>query len=65
MRVVGRVVGIDRRPAHLEARNTCWWGALQVSTAQLRRYMRPTSLSTLMAGRHGEKKAPILETGRQ
>ena len=48
-------------PTHLEARNTCWWGTLQVSTAQLLRYMSPISLSTLNAGRHGEKKAPILQ----
>lgn len=45
----------------LEARNTCWWGTLQVSTAQLLRYMSPISLRTLKAGRHGEKKDPILE----
>lgn len=45
----------------LEARKTCWWGTLQVSTAQLRRYMSPMSLRTLKAGRHGEKKAPILK----
>lgn len=45
----------------LEARKTCWWGTLQVSTAQLLRYMSPISLRTLNAGRHGEKKAPILQ----
>lgn len=45
----------------LEARNTCGWGTLQVSTAQLLRYISPTSLRTLNAGRHGEKKEPILE----
>lgn len=46
---------------NLEARNTCWWGTLQVSTAQLLRYISPMSLRTLTAGRHGEKKAPILK----
>lgn len=45
----------------LDARNSCWCGTLQVSTAQLRRYMSPISLRTLNAGRHGEKKDPILE----
>lgn len=54
----------DPTPTDLEARNTCWWGTLQVSTAQLLRYMSPISLRTLKAGRQGEKKAPILEPGR-
>lgn len=56
-----RLPASARGPTDLEARNTCWWGTLQVSTAQLRRYMRPTSLRTLNAGRHGEKKDPILQ----
>lgn len=34
---------------------------MQVSTAQLLRYISPMSLRTLNAGRHGEKKAPILK----
>lgn len=57
--------GLSRRQTlpltNLEARNTCWWGTLQVSTAQLLRYISPMSLRTLKAGRHGEKKAPILQ----
>lgn len=51
----------DVTATDLEARNTCWWGTLQVSTAQLLRYISPMSLRTLKAGRHGEKKAPILK----
>lgn len=59
------IYGVSRRQTlpltNLEARNTCWWGTLQVSTAQLLRYISPMSLRTLKAGRHGEKKAPILQ----
>lgn len=46
---------------HRDALKTCWCGTLQVNTAQLLRYMSPINLRTLNAGKHGEKKAPILE----